>query len=77
MAMAYKRKMRLDKKTDYVVLLPDDGATASVLVLQKKRAIRVDASVWTEVQWKEYIERRIKASEDGHSLGMNLLENEK
>ena len=75
--MSLRRKMKIDKKTDFVVLLSDSKTTASVLILQEKRAIRVDAVIWTEAQWEKYINRRIKASEAGHSLGMTLLENEK
>lgn len=75
--MSLRRKMKIDKRTDFVILLSDNETTASVLILQKKRAVRVDAVIWTEAQWTQYINRRIKASETGHSLGMSLLENEK
>ncbi len=75
--MSLRRKMKIDKRTDFVVLLSGSKTTASVLILQEKRAVRVDAAIWTEAQWEQYINRRIKASEAGHSLGMRLLENEK
>lgn len=75
--MSLRHKMKIDKGTDFVVLLSDCKTTASVLILQGKRAVRVDAAVWSEAQWERYINRRIKASEAGHPLGMKLLKNEK
>lgn len=75
--MPLKRKMKIDKKTDFVVLLSDSKTTASVLLIQEKRVVRVDAVIWTESQWEQYINRRIEATRAGHSLGMRLLENEK
>lgn len=75
--MSLKRKLKIDKKTDFVVLLSDSKTTASVFILQEKRVVRVDAVIWTENQWEQYINRRIEATMAGHSLGMRLLENEK
>ena len=75
--MSLKKKMEIDENTDFVVISPVGEETASVLVVNKDRAVRVDAVIWTGAQWDQYINRRIEAAQDGHSLGMSLLENEK
>lgn len=75
--MSVSKKIVIKPGEDIVVILSKDGKTADVIILGPRRGTRINAPIWSDEKWDQFINRRINASLAGHPMGMALQENEK